>query len=104
MKAAIRDPDPVVVLENELMYGTAFDVEDEVLTSDFVVPIGKAKIEREGEGQTGSYKVMLGHIRHDSVIIIIFIGTIIIIFFFYWHYYYYYLSSLLPFLYPQANT
>ena len=51
LKAAIRDPDPVVVLENELMYGTAFPVTDEVLSNDFVVPIGKAKIEREGEGQ-----------------------------------------------------
>lgn len=49
MKAAIRDSDPVVVLENELMYGTAFEVSDEVMSKDFVVPIGKAKIEREGE-------------------------------------------------------
>lgn len=49
LKAAIRDPDPVVVLENELLYGTAFPVADEVLTKDFVLPIGKAKIEREGE-------------------------------------------------------
>lgn len=49
MKAAIRDSDPVVVLENELMYGTAFEVSDEVLSKDFVIPIGKAKIEREGK-------------------------------------------------------
>ncbi|XP_042222107.1 pyruvate dehydrogenase E1 component subunit beta, mitochondrial-like [Homarus americanus] len=52
LKAAIRDPDPVVVLENELVYGTAFEVSDEVLTKDFVVPIGKAKIEREGQHVT----------------------------------------------------
>ena len=49
LKSAIRDPDPVVCLENEIMYGTAFDVSDEVLSKDFLVPIGKAKIERAGE-------------------------------------------------------
>lgn len=48
LKAAIRDPDPVVCLENEIMYGTPFEVSDEVLSKDFVVPIGKAKIERAG--------------------------------------------------------
>lgn len=49
LKAAIRDPDPVVFLENELLYGVAFEVSDEVLGKDFVLPIGKAKIEREGD-------------------------------------------------------
>lgn len=48
MKAAIRDPDPVVCLENEIMYGQSFEVSNEVLSKDFVVPIGKAKIERPG--------------------------------------------------------
>ena len=48
LKAAIRDPDPVVCLENEIMYGTAFDVSDEVISKDWIVPIGKAKIERPG--------------------------------------------------------
>ncbi|KAJ3129267.1 hypothetical protein HK098_001965 [Nowakowskiella sp. JEL0407] len=48
LKAAIRDPNPVVVLENELMYGVSFPVAEEVLGKDFVVPIGKAKIEKEG--------------------------------------------------------
>merc|ERR1712027_218527 len=48
LKAAVRDPDPVVFLENELMYGTTFDVEDKVLEEDFVLPIGKAKIQRAG--------------------------------------------------------
>lgn len=38
----------VVVLENELMYGTTFDMSDEALSADFLIPIGKAKIEREG--------------------------------------------------------
>lgn len=52
LKSAIRDPDPVVCLENEIMYGTAFDVSDEVLSKDFVVPIGKAKIERAGKHVT----------------------------------------------------
>lgn len=48
LKAAIRDPDPVVCLENEIMYGQSFEVSDEVLSKDFIVPIGKAKIERPG--------------------------------------------------------
>lgn len=48
IKAAIADPNPVIVLENELMYGQEFDMSDEALSSDFIVPIGKAKIEREG--------------------------------------------------------
>ena len=49
LKAAIRDPDPVVFLENELLYGVPFEVSDEVLSKDFVLPIGKAKVEREGD-------------------------------------------------------
>lgn len=49
LKAAIRDPDPVVVLENEIMYGTAFAVSDEALDKDFVIPFGKAKIMRPGK-------------------------------------------------------
>ncbi|XP_046840002.1 pyruvate dehydrogenase E1 component subunit beta, mitochondrial-like [Xenia sp. Carnegie-2017] len=48
LKAAIRDSDPVVVLENELMYGISFDMSDEAMKDDFVLPFGKAKIEREG--------------------------------------------------------
>jgi pyruvate dehydrogenase E1 component beta subunit len=52
LKAAIRDPDPVICLENELLYGTTFEVPDEVLKSDFVLPIGKAKIERAGKDVT----------------------------------------------------
>ena len=51
-QAAIRDPDPVVFLENELMYGVAFDVDDKVLESDFLLPIGKAKIQRPGNDLT----------------------------------------------------
>ncbi|CAI0381388.1 unnamed protein product [Linum tenue] len=44
LKAAIRDPDPVVFLENELLYGEAFPVSAEVLDSNFALPIGKAKV------------------------------------------------------------
>jgi pyruvate dehydrogenase E1 component beta subunit len=49
LKAAIRDPNPVVVLENELLYGQSFNVPDD---PDFVVPIGKAKVERAGGSVT----------------------------------------------------
>eukprot|EP00817_Percolomonadidae_sp_ATCC50343_P005825 CAMPEP_0117432456 /NCGR_PEP_ID=MMETSP0758-20121206/11940_1 /TAXON_ID=63605 /ORGANISM="Percolomonas cosmopolitus, Strain AE-1 (ATCC 50343)" /LENGTH=353 /DNA_ID=CAMNT_0005222383 /DNA_START=48 /DNA_END=1105 /DNA_ORIENTATION=- len=48
LKSAIRDDNPVVCLENEILYGKEFDVSDDVLKDDFTVPIGKAKIEREG--------------------------------------------------------
>jgi pyruvate dehydrogenase E1 component beta subunit len=49
LKAAIRDPNPVVFLEHELMYGIEFDVPD---VEDFVLPIGKARIRREGADVT----------------------------------------------------
>ncbi|KAL6319523.1 hypothetical protein AAG906_014199 [Vitis piasezkii] len=52
LKAAIRDPDPVVFLENELLYGQSFPVSEEALDSSFSLPIGKAKIEREGKDVT----------------------------------------------------
>jgi pyruvate dehydrogenase E1 component beta subunit len=52
IKAAIADPNPVVVLENELMYGQEFDMSPEALSSDFMLPLGKAKIEREGTDVT----------------------------------------------------
>ncbi|KAJ2645277.1 pyruvate dehydrogenase E1, beta subunit [Coemansia sp. RSA 1694] len=48
MKAAIRDPNPVIVLENELMYGVSFPASAGMSSKDFVVPFGKAKIAREG--------------------------------------------------------
>ncbi|CAM6099991.1 unnamed protein product [Calypogeia fissa] len=48
MKAAIRDPDPVVFLENEIMYGESFHLSDEVLDPSFTLPIGKAKVARQG--------------------------------------------------------
>ena len=49
LKAAIRDPNPVVFLENEIMYGQSFDVPN---MDDFVLPIGKARIERSGADVT----------------------------------------------------
>ncbi|CAG8898491.1 unnamed protein product [Penicillium egyptiacum] len=52
LKAAIRDPNPVVVLENELMYGQSFPMSEAAQKNDFVVPIGKAKIERPGKDLT----------------------------------------------------
>jgi pyruvate dehydrogenase E1 component beta subunit len=48
IKAAIADPNPVVFLENELMYGKEFEMSDAALADDFILPIGKAKVEREG--------------------------------------------------------
>ncbi|EGV61477.1 pyruvate dehydrogenase E1, beta subunit [Yamadazyma tenuis] len=52
IKAAIRDPNPVVFLENEVAYGESFEVSEEALSPDFVLPFGKAKIEREGSDIT----------------------------------------------------
>ena len=49
LKAAIRDPNPVVFLEHEMMYGLEFDVPE---IDDYVVPIGKAKVRREGTDVT----------------------------------------------------
>jgi len=49
LKAAIRDPNPVVFLEHELIYGETFDVPD---MEDWVLPIGKAKVRREGKDVT----------------------------------------------------
>jgi pyruvate dehydrogenase E1 component beta subunit len=49
LKAAIRDPNPVVFLENEMLYGHEFDVPD---TPDWIVPIGKAKVRRAGADVT----------------------------------------------------
>jgi pyruvate dehydrogenase E1 component beta subunit len=49
LKAAIRDPDPVIFLENEILYGAQFDMSDEALSNEFVLPIGKAKVERPGK-------------------------------------------------------
>lgn len=52
LKAAIRDSNPVVFLENELMYGTSFELSDEAKSADFVLPLDKAKIMRAGKDVT----------------------------------------------------
>lgn len=53
LKSAIRDPNPVVCLESELMYGTSFVVNTaEFDSGDFLVPIGEAKIMKEGKDIT----------------------------------------------------
>ncbi|MDF3350615.1 pyruvate dehydrogenase complex E1 component subunit beta [Sulfitobacter sp. KE34] len=49
MKSAIRDPNPVIFLENEILYGRSFDVPD---IEDYTVPFGKARIWREGADVT----------------------------------------------------
>ncbi len=49
LKSAIRDPNPVVFLENEILYGRAFDVPD---LDDFTVPLGRARIWRQGSDVT----------------------------------------------------
>ena len=57
LKSAIRDPNPVIFLENEVMYGQSFDVPDD----DFLVPIGKAKILRVGTDVTiTAFSIMVG--------------------------------------------
>jgi pyruvate dehydrogenase E1 component beta subunit len=49
LRAAIRDPNPVIFLENEILYGHTFDCPTD---EDFILPIGKAKVEREGKDVT----------------------------------------------------
>ena len=49
LKTAIRDPNPVIFLENEILYGRSFDVPD---MDDYTVPFGKARIWREGSDVT----------------------------------------------------
>lgn len=57
LKSAIRSPDPVVFLENELLYGQSFDVPE----GEHVVPIGKARLYREGADVTlVSYSIGVG--------------------------------------------
>lgn len=59
LKAAIRDPNPVICLENEICYGRSFEVPK---LDDFVLPIGKARVVRAGSAVTlVSYSIMLGH-------------------------------------------
>ena len=58
LKSAIRDPDPVIFLENEVMYGQSFSCPDD---DNFTLPIGKANIEKEGNDVTIiAFSIMIG--------------------------------------------
>ena len=58
LRAAIRDPNPVIVLENEILYGQSFAAP---VSEDYVVPIGRAKVERPGTHVTiVAYSIMVG--------------------------------------------
>ncbi len=58
LRAAIRDPNPVIFLENEMLYGQSFECPTD---EDFILPIGRAKIEREGSDVTlVAYSIMVG--------------------------------------------
>uniref|UniRef100_A0A3Q3X784 Pyruvate dehydrogenase E1 component subunit beta n=1 Tax=Mola mola TaxID=94237 RepID=A0A3Q3X784_MOLML len=62
LKSAIRDDNPVVFLENELMYGVPFEMSEESQSKDFTLPIGKAKVERQGTQVTlVSHSRYVGH-------------------------------------------
>lgn len=67
LKAAIRDPNPVIFLENELLYGKTFDISDD---PDLIVPIGKAKVIREGRDVTiTAFSLMVEHALHAAEIL-----------------------------------
>jgi pyruvate dehydrogenase E1 component beta subunit len=58
LRAAIRDPNPIIVLENEILYGHSFECPT---AEDFILPIGKAKVERPGEHVTiVAFSIMVG--------------------------------------------
>ena len=58
LKSAIRDPDPVIFIENEVMYGQSFSCPDD---KNFTLPIGKANIEKEGNDVTIiAFSIMVG--------------------------------------------
>ncbi len=68
LKAAIRDPNPVVFLENEILYGRSFEVPE---LDDFVLPIGKARVLREGDHVTlVGHSFALNHILEATDILI----------------------------------
>ena len=58
LRAAVRDPNPVIILENEILYGQTFECP---VDEDFIVPIGKAKVERAGKDVTlVAFSIMVG--------------------------------------------
>jgi pyruvate dehydrogenase E1 component beta subunit len=61
LKSAVRDDNPVIVLESELMYSVPFEFNKKIMDPEFLIPIGKAKIEKEGKDITiVSYSKMVG--------------------------------------------
>ena len=59
LKAAIRDPNPVIFLEHELMYGRSFEVPTD---PDYILPLGKAAVVRQGKDVTvTAFSMMVGH-------------------------------------------
>jgi pyruvate dehydrogenase E1 component beta subunit len=64
LRAAIRDPNPVIFLENEILYGQTFDCP---VDEDFILPIGRARIERPGAHVTiVAYSIMVGVALHAA--------------------------------------
>jgi pyruvate dehydrogenase E1 component beta subunit len=58
LRAAIRDPNPVIMLENEILYGHTFDCPTD---EDFILPLGRAKVERVGQHVTlVAFGIMVG--------------------------------------------
>jgi pyruvate dehydrogenase E1 component beta subunit len=58
LRAAIRDPNPIIVLENEILYGQTFECPTD---DEFIVPLGRAKIERVGQHVTiVAFSIMVG--------------------------------------------
>ena len=58
LRAAIRDPNPVIFLENEMLYGHTYDCP---VDEDFILPIGRAKVERAGDRVTiVAFSIMVG--------------------------------------------
>ena len=58
LKSAIRDPNPIVFLENEVMYGQSFECP---ISNEFILPIGKAKVEKNGSDITIiAFSIMVG--------------------------------------------
>ncbi|MBP01561.1 MAG: pyruvate dehydrogenase complex E1 component subunit beta [Rhodospirillaceae bacterium] len=67
LKSAIRDPNPVIFLENELLYGQKFETPK---SEDFTLPIGKANIERKGNDITiTAYSIMVGKALEAATIL-----------------------------------
>ncbi|NWX81833.1 ODPB dehydrogenase, partial [Nothoprocta ornata] len=70
LKTSIRDDNPVVMLENELLYGVPFEMSEEAQSKDFLIPIGKAKVERQGTHVTlVSHSRPVGHCLEAAAVL-----------------------------------